>query len=136
MEWWFQYIGLPWVSKATGPDAYDCWGLVVHVLRKHFSTDANEYENIATSDHRAIQKAILQEMHSGKWRKIEKPQAGAVVLMSSGRMFHHIGIMVDSDKILHTHEKTGCCLESVKRVEQNGLVNKEFWINERIASRS
>lgn len=26
-------IGLPWKRAATGPDSYDCWGLVLHCLK-------------------------------------------------------------------------------------------------------
>jgi cell wall-associated NlpC family hydrolase len=38
-HWAFDYIGKPWVVASDGPDAYDCWGLVVAVQRRLYGHD-------------------------------------------------------------------------------------------------
>lgn len=39
MHWAAQYIGKPWRLGATGPDEFDCWGLVCHVQRTHYGRE-------------------------------------------------------------------------------------------------
>ena len=35
-HWATDYIGKPWVVASDGPEAYDCWGLVVAIHKRVF----------------------------------------------------------------------------------------------------
>ena len=132
--WAKQYIGLPWVAYATGPDAYDCWGLVVHCLKEHFGVDVERFLSVITDDHKSIHRAFESEAGKTQWIEIDTPKEGAVVMLSQRtRFFHHIGIYTNG-RVLHSRDGANVSLESVGRLKQSGFKQVKFYIHESISS--
>lgn len=102
-HWAAEYIALPWRRGATGPDAYDCFGLVTTVLRKHYGIDLalpalDEYATISMDSVRA-----LLERHERQWRVVAQPQDGDVVVMCRRAVPAHVGIVVRDDTLRCLH---------------------------------
>jgi cell wall-associated NlpC family hydrolase len=100
-----QYIGLPWKFGENGPDAYDCWGLLRHVMMFHFNTYMPE---APIGDAEGCASMFTENVVSGNWVPIDKPEHGAGVLLRGGRL-PHVGIYLDIDGggILHSLEGWG-----------------------------
>lgn len=131
--WAYCYIGLPWRSKAYGPDAYDCWGLVSHCLRAHYGLDMPLHEAVPTGDVLRFSHAVRDHIKTGLWQQQDEPAEGSVVLMARGRIYQHIGLYTGG-RVLHSHEKTGVCLESLTHLRRGGLAHFQYWIHDRIAA--
>lgn len=100
-----EYIGLPYQEGARGPEAFDCWGLVRHVLAREFHVELPAYEYGPTATER-------QQVITGLRPQYQEvpPQPGAIALCSiAGRP--HVGLCVDGEHVLHTREGTGSVLE-------------------------
>lgn len=129
-HWSDAYIGLPWKAYATGPDAFDCWGLVYDVLQKHFrQRSLCRHSAIVPGDALAFHRAVLCEIQSGHWRKTDLPKEGDVVLLGKRKLFLHIGIVAGSS-ILNVRDGVGACRENEASLKY--LFNRiEYWTYER-----
>lgn len=127
--WIQKYWQKPWVAYASGPEAYDCWGLVHAVLQEQYGINSMRYLEVVSGDHRAMHKAIEGEMVSGAWERLDQPVDGCVVLMSQGVRFHHIGIWVDvmGGRVLHSKDGRGVCLENLQALRASGIRKFEYW---------
>lgn len=128
MHWAYEYIGLEWEPYATGPDKYDCWGLVQHCLKSHLGVDVGRYEDVVTDDAAGITDAAADEIATGNWFRLDKPVEGAVVLMSKRTVFHHIGIYTDG-AILHARDGADISLEPLSKLSRMGFQRIEFYIH-------
>lgn len=100
-----EYIGLPYQDGARGPEAFDCWGLVRHVLAREFHVKLPAYEYGATASER---QAVITALRP-QYREVP-PMPGAIALCSvAGRP--HVGVCIDADHVLHAREGTGSVLE-------------------------
>jgi cell wall-associated NlpC family hydrolase len=102
-----EYVGLPYREGARGPDAWDCWGLVRHVLAAEFHVELPAYDYGPT----ALERQQLIRSLRPQFREVE-PVPGAIALCSvAGRP--HVGVCVDGEHILHAREGTGSVLERI-----------------------
>jgi cell wall-associated NlpC family hydrolase len=109
MSHWAQgYIGKLWRVAADGPDAFDCWGLVVDIQRqlygRHLETIYVEPENL-----RSLIKTIQQHPIRQHWHLTDHPQEGDVVLLRQSRHPVHVGVWlgVDGGGVLHCARESG-----------------------------
>lgn len=126
MPWFIDLLGLPWESKAMGPHAFDCWGLVVHVMRERYGITVSQHLEAPSYDVRAFSRAVEDEIRSALWTRVEAPQEGDVVLMSRGRAFYHVGIFTEGG-VLHSAEKCDVCHESLSHLKRSGVLRFEYW---------
>lgn len=111
MHWAAKYIGLPWRLGASGPDAFDCWGLVRHVQKEHFGIEM-PHLNVYQCDNKEEINALLR---SSPWkRSSDETKEGDVVLMY-GADGPHVGIVLEIDGIAG-------CLHAIGSVKSNGSV--------------
>jgi cell wall-associated NlpC family hydrolase len=100
-----QYIGIPYRLGARGPDAYDCYGLICHLLKLD-GVNAPDYKSPADSQH--IAHAIRSQLHM--WAPTEL-RPGAVPLFRVPGMFH-CAYMINAGEFIHTWERSGgVCIE-------------------------
>jgi len=129
-HWSDRYIGKPWEAYASGPDSFDCWGLVHHVLQDVFKVSGiARYLDVATNDPLKFHDAVLLEVQSGHWRSIPTSRPGAVVLMGRTRVFSHVGIVAQG-VVLHCREGVGVCRESLPALGVLGFRMLEFWVHD------
>lgn len=131
MPWWLNYVGLEWEAYATGPDKYDCWGLVNHCLKTHYGIEVKRYIDIHTDDKKAFHRAVEEQLNMGHWIALDKPKEGCLVLMSKDRLIHHIGIYVDGG-VLHARDGVEVCKESIDKLKTLGFKRFEFCIHDSI----
>lgn len=124
-HWAYDYIGKPWRSGATGPDAYNCWGLAVACAKRRLGVEMPPLG----SEH------TLREAVTG-WRRTDTPCADDLMVMwsPSGR---HVGYMVEADGVLgvlhaNGHETPsgpiGCVMfQTLPELEVAGFREFEFW---------
>ncbi len=99
-------IGVPFKHKGRTLDGFDCWGLVLYVLRRHgkqVDDPVPDYPENWKDD--KTHNYFLEHYHK-QWERIDKPEILDVVLFGQEKDFPtHIGILVETDKVLHISEK-------------------------------
>lgn len=99
-----KYIGLPFVSGARGPDAYDCWGLILAVYAEVYGIQLPDYD-IGAEALRDITRQINTEMGSGKWTATNPDECPSVAVMAlhpdHPGLVNHCGVNVGG-RVLHT----------------------------------
>jgi len=109
-------IGKPFERGARGPDAFDCWGLVLEMYRRA-GVNAPDFASPGTVE--AI--AHLIEGQVGEWHRVDPRTPGAVLLFRVDGVGAHVGLSLGSDKFLHCIEPVGVCRErrSLKPWDEN-----------------
>ena len=120
MYWVNDYINKPWRAYARGTDAYDCWGLVIHVLGHHFNTFTHQHSSVITDDSEGITTAFYEELSSGQWKAIDTPEHGSVVVCWQSGKVRHVGVYlaIDGGLILHSKENKGVTTDRLPAFQQ------------------
>lgn len=116
-------MGKPWRVGATGPDAYDCWSLVVEVQRRLFERKLPAHQ-AKSYDIRELVKYIEECPERRQWRKTTKAHHGALVEMSHRKHPHHVGVWLvtpSGEGVLHCQ-----CVGGVQWTPQN-ILSAEGW---------
>ena len=120
-------IGKPWVSGASGPDAFDCWGLLrfVYAARRGFTLPA--FEGVKTLGLSGVVKTAKQQV--AEWERLESPVHFAAVGISENRAIHHVGIWLDEagGGILHTFQGGGVVFQRPAAIRSKGMQNFTFY---------
>ncbi|MBF0417213.1 MAG: C40 family peptidase [Magnetococcales bacterium] len=127
-HWVLDYLGRPWEPGKDGPCAYDCWGLVRAVFRERHGIFLPVIP-ADTDSIRSIKNAVSEGMMMVSWERIEKHEDGAVLLMSHGRIPHHIGIAVEIGEkpmVLHSVEGCGVILQDMMSLKLHGWHVREI----------
>jgi cell wall-associated NlpC family hydrolase len=132
VSWPAGFLGIPWEPYATGPDRFDCWGLVYHCLRVYYGLELDRFAAIKTDDKAGINAVVSEELKTGCWSMVDEPEDGAVVLMSQRSIIHHVGLAVNG-KILHTRAGVDVCLESERTLRLQGFKRIEYYVHDRVA---
>jgi len=118
MHWANDYVGTPWVSGGQGPDGYDCWSLVRHVNKKHFSRTLPLF--IVDADNlRACLRQFRDAVDRGPWQQTDTPGQGDVVLMGSGQYADHCGVYMGDRTVMHCERGCGVVVSSCKSLPWN-----------------
>lgn len=122
-----KYIGLKWASGATGPDEYDCQGLVVHIQEKFYNKKMPDVK-IDSDNLFAVVKAITKNEAWEKFEKIEKPEDGCLVKMFASEDPSHIGVYIDIDNggVIHAIRNQGVIWDSMFVLKKT-YAQIEFW---------
>jgi cell wall-associated NlpC family hydrolase len=102
------FIGKPWRAGATGPDAYDCYGLARAASRALFGRDLPETLDDAQG-----------------WAPVPVAQDGDVVLMGAAGD-KHIGLVVHG-QCLHSLDPVGAVFESFVQLRFRGFSRLRFY---------
>lgn len=105
-HWAIKYVGMPWARGASGPDAYDCWGLVRAV---HLELFNNALPAIEPEEGKyALAQLLAAFKDSGElqtsWVPVDKPQLGDALVMCRTRDPMHVGVFCEEDggSVLHS----------------------------------
>ncbi len=122
MHWATEYVGKPHRLGARGPDAYDCWGLLVEVYRSRFGITLPTLAGISVQSSLTIHREIVANMEED-WHQVIKPFDGCAVAMSQRRAYHHVGIFIEADgnKILHCWDAQNVIVDTVLRLRLKGF---------------
>jgi cell wall-associated NlpC family hydrolase len=88
-----QYVGKQYGEGGSGPDVYNCWGLLRYIEFKHFNRLLPE---IPIGDAVAIRAIHAESEQRGLYRPVKHPQHGDAVLLRGGDC-PHVGVWLDLD---------------------------------------
>ena len=101
---WVDLIGLPWRLHGVGPEAYDCYGLLCEVMRRHtgVAPPAMIYGALV-EEHQAL---IAEQLP--RWTPCDVgPGAGLLFRRGGSRAGEHVAIAIDDNRFLHASEDLG-----------------------------
>lgn len=112
-EFFKKYLNIPYKEL-------DCFELVKRFYSQEFSVEiSNDF--YPTPKNKKIDEIIdirdnynnLVKEQKKKFKKVDTPSYGDIVLIRSWGIPAHVGIYIDEGKFLHTQEKTGSVIEKV-----------------------
>lgn len=100
-----KYIGHEWEAAATGPESWDCWNFLMHILSTYFNKNM---PSAPIGDAEGCRAVYDEQMKAGKWERVLEPQHGDAVSMREGK-WPHVGVWLDIDGggVLHCCEGHG-----------------------------
>lgn len=117
-------VGSPFEWGGRGPVAYDCWGLVIEVLRIAGHPIPGYW--IAHDQARAA-KIMEEQVALSSWSLVSgSPEPFDVAAMSRNRVVHHVGIVTPFG-ILTTTKELGAVHESEAKLRQQGHQRLEYY---------
>lgn len=123
----FEYadlLGKPFAWGGRGPACFDCYGLVLCIL-KRAGLNPPEYPS---SEARMV-NAVHIIMAMGKWKEVATPEPGvAVVFKMNSGLPTHVGVLVGKDQFIHITEKTDVVVERISSpLWRNRIVGFYSW---------
>lgn len=121
------YINLKWESGATGPDTYDCQGLVVDVQKNIYNKIMPDVK-VNSEKLISIVRAISKNKIWDRFQKINTPEDGCIVKMFTAEEPNHIGVYIDIDNggVLHSLRKSGVVWDNMFIIKKT-YAQIEFW---------
>lgn len=128
-HWCQQYIGLPWVSGAYGPEAFDCWGLLWHVFREHFNKEAPRQLGVKELGLASVARLLNSLEGLEDWEPLLLPKDGCVVAMGTNKVFYHVGVYLEADGglVLHASERCSVVAEPLSALRSKGFNKISFY---------
>ena len=127
-HWATTYLGKPWRVASSGPDAFDCWGLVVDIQRR---LDGRELELIHTNPDnlRHLIRTIRDHPIRQQWQPVATPREGDIALMRQSRHPVHVGVWleVDGGGILHCAQACGVVFQNLHSLRLCGWHIESFY---------
>jgi cell wall-associated NlpC family hydrolase len=119
MSWAENYIGIPFGKNGNTRESLDCWRLVVLVYHEKLGVELPDYSGIFVDDSLTslikVTRKIREEKQ--KWECVDKPQTYDVILLRTGNMVYHTGIVIDQKRMLHTMEGINSTIEEYKSLQ-------------------
>jgi hypothetical protein len=117
-HWVEQYLTLEYEDGARGPERYDCWGLVRHVLHAHLGGRLMpSWGHVRNTSPRLFTRAYRAESAS----MLEcAPCVGAIAAVFQGAIVRHVGIVVEIEgrlRVLEMNPSSGVRHRSVPDFE-------------------
>lgn len=128
-HWAWPLIGLPYRDQASGPDAFDCWGLVEYCLREHAGL-------VVPGVRLDVPAAFRQVMKDGRYcagtteaTEVDRPREFDVVFMTCASQPHHVGLWIAPDRIggvLHAVEGARAAFQRRASLAMHGWTIVKF----------
>jgi cell wall-associated NlpC family hydrolase len=118
------FIGKPYQAGGRGPGFYDCWGLVMAVL-KQTGKDLPDY-GVNPDDTNAVAVLAAAERHGDDWEQypiyndLTVIPAGLIVAFQLKRPgeITHTGVTLGGGKFIHCIQKKAVCIEHLDRYQK------------------
>lgn len=134
MHWALPLIGKPWVKGATGPNSYDCWGLVCQVQRQQRGIEMKPLAvgQMLSPEHR---KNLYEQVRHSHWYAQEGGTEPAEfdILLTLTKGQPHVGVLIKVDgqiRVLHavgTEESPGAVIHSSLQELREGWGRYDLW---------
>ncbi len=120
-HWSLNYLGAPWENGASGPGAYDCFGLVRAVYADRHGVEIPIVDVDAHAP-LAVRHAMAEAAPYAGWRVVELDalEEGDVIVMSQARHPHHVGLWLAAGGVLHSVEGAGVVYQNRQSLHRHG----------------
>jgi len=101
-------IGKPFVDGGRGPAGYDCYGLVMEVMRR-YGIALPDYGCSCLDRHDPAAIAAACAAAGPHWTQIPTPEPGCLVAIAYPYpgLISHVGVVIAADRFIHTRAATG-----------------------------
>tara|TARA_R110002096_G_C14661646_1_gene728188 strand:+ start:14876 stop:15277 length:402 start_codon:yes stop_codon:yes gene_type:complete len=99
-EWVESVSGKSWEDRATGPDTFDCWGLVVDFYKRVLGVDVEDMAGYV-SGKTGINKGFSER--GDNWKESE---FGYVAVCFDGDNANHVGVRIGG-RVIHAFGGVG-----------------------------
>jgi hypothetical protein len=117
-------IGLPYAERASGPDAYDCWGVARLAVRAIWG------EVLPEAPIDELMAAISAQDLRRRWRAIKRPVHGAIGLTSTTTAPRHVVVYLANDRggALHAIEGQGVVFWPLLQLRTYGFQDIRWYV--------
>lgn len=107
------FVGIPYADRGRSFAGCDCYGLVWLVMRELCAVDLPAFREdyVTASDGAYLARLIAGEVSAWDAVPLGEERTFDGVLMRSGRLLSHIGIVVEPGKLLHVYEGSDSRIE-------------------------
>jgi hypothetical protein len=98
---WADLIGLPYQHRGRGPDAYDCYGLLLTLCERQGTPIAP-----LTTPDSAIGIGDAVNALLPQWEACPR-HAGVALLFLEDGLPQHVGVAIDEDRFIHAAVRNG-----------------------------
>ena len=103
-------IGKPFADGGRGPELFDCWGLVIEVMRRH-GISLPDYQISALAFDRIGEEI---ERQRPIWKRLDGPiDPCLVVVRFNSSCPNHCGVYLGSGQFIHAREKAKVCIDRI-----------------------
>jgi len=122
-------IGRPYKPGATGPDAFDCYGLTRLVQSVGWGRDLPDIVVPEIDDRRIFIALFRQHAGDHRWRQVERFGHGTIVTMARHDNALHVGTYLDFDGggVLHALERPGVQFDPLPCLKATGWRRFRFY---------
>lgn len=117
-HWVEQYLPCDYEDGARGPDRWDCWGLVRHVIHAHLGGRLMpSWGHVRNTMPRTFTRAYQAEAAAMEQCA---PEVGAIAAVFTGSLMTHVGVCIEVEgrlAVLEMNPKTGVRWRSVRDFE-------------------
>jgi cell wall-associated NlpC family hydrolase len=121
-------IGRPWVANAPGPDAFDCWSLVVYLQRELFGRTLPDVSVPEDPSWTWIIEQFAAHGERSRWREVPRHATGlviapdgSIVLMAHVTRLAHAGVwLAPEHRVVHADQEQGVSVEDVATLAARG----------------
>lgn len=128
--WVNDLVGRKYALGGRGPDAFDCWGLLMHVFRDQRGIDLPDWNRGAVTRREVImaRQDAGAAFHGGDIASVvEHPEDWDVALVERPAGLWHAGLVIGHG-VLHASSGHGVVFEPRGRFQDsNGLKYVRFW---------
>jgi len=107
-----KYVGIPYAEHGRGRLGCDCWGLVTYAYKEEFGISLPSYDAYYDDPENQTHIDDAFDIEEKSWQKVDKPVLGDVVLLKLRGVLVHVGIIIDSTRMLHVMKGKHTIIES------------------------
>lgn len=122
-----RYIGTPWRRYGRSMAGFDCWGLVIWVLKEHYGIVVEDAIADGSKTSERVRAFIeYEKTQMADWISVDYPMDGDIVVMGNRNAVPtHCGIYIQVDQntsgVLHCEEEIGCVFERASNIRWPSL---------------
>ena len=111
--WADDYIGILFGKNGSTRESCDCWRLVVMVYKDKLNIDLPDFAGLFVDGSLASLKKVTRHIRETKktWQKVDKPLPFDVILLRTGNMVYHCGVVIGRRTMLHVMEGINSTIE-------------------------
>jgi len=117
--WFDNYIGIPFLADGNDQKGCDCWGLAVLIYKEQLNIDLPVFAGMFVDGSLASLIRVTKHIRKIKktWLKVNEPASYDIILLRTGNMIYHVGLVIDKKRMLHVMEGINSTIEEFTGIQ-------------------